>query len=127
MKFVFFPQVYNVIPSISAITGISPERYLWRISIALHLGPRFLIASVYFNYYSSRVKNIVPAEEQEWFTKLVRICYWLNITEISALMGVTYISNQDNYRKFFFLFRIYYYCYFLLCEGVKGGGPIKVK
>ncbi|KAK9738229.1 Transaldolase/Fructose-6-phosphate aldolase [Popillia japonica] len=33
-------HVYNVIPSISAITGVSPQKYLWRLSVALHIGPR---------------------------------------------------------------------------------------
>uniref|UniRef100_A0A0A9XFM9 Post-GPI attachment to proteins factor 2-like n=1 Tax=Lygus hesperus TaxID=30085 RepID=A0A0A9XFM9_LYGHE len=110
-------KVYNVIPSISAITGISPERYLWRMSIALHLGPRFLISSVYYNYYASRVKLIVPASDQEWYTKLVKICYWVNITEISSLMGVTYISNRDNYpvhEKIFITFMISSLVYMLV-------------
>lgn len=40
-------QVYNIIPSISAITGVSPQRYLWRISVAFHVGPRLIIAAVY--------------------------------------------------------------------------------
>ncbi|XP_014244938.1 post-GPI attachment to proteins factor 2-like [Cimex lectularius] len=90
-------RVYNVIPSISAITGISPERYLWRSSIALHLGPRFLIASVYYNYYTKRIKSLTNYDDQIKCFKLVTVSYWLNIIEISALIGVTYISNQDNY------------------------------
>lgn len=51
-------QVYNVVPSISAITGISPQRYVWRISIAFHLGPRLLIGSLYYNYHKQRTAHI---------------------------------------------------------------------
>lgn len=101
--FVF--QVYNVIPSISAITGISPQRYLWRICIALHIGPRLVIASVYHTYYLSLLPTIAPAEQPR-FQRLLRICYWLNITEISSLCGVTYISNRENYRKLLLLLYI---------------------
>lgn len=54
---VCFCQVYNIIPSISAVTGISPQRYLWRICIALHIGPRFLIASVYRTYHRSLLQS----------------------------------------------------------------------
>lgn len=39
-----FFQVYNIIPSISSITGISPQRYLWRICIALHISPRLIVS-----------------------------------------------------------------------------------
>lgn len=94
-------QVYNVIPSISAITGISPERYIWRISIALHVGPRILIASLYYYYYLSLAHNVFPANKFPDLPQLISFLYWLNIIEISALMGVTYISNQDNYRKLY--------------------------
>ena len=66
-----------MIPSISAVTGISPGRYLWRVVIAFHigkkiiffifsesyrysdflifLGPRILIAAVYYNFLMSFV------------------------------------------------------------------------
>ena len=43
-------QVFNVVPSISAVTGISPGRYLWRVVIAFHLGPRLLIVSTYYHF-----------------------------------------------------------------------------
>ena len=45
-----FPQVFNVVPSISAVTGISPGRYLWRVVIAFHLGPRLLIVATYYHF-----------------------------------------------------------------------------
>ena len=50
MKFISFFQVFNVVPSISAVTGISPGRYLWRMVIAFHLGPRLLIVSTYYHF-----------------------------------------------------------------------------
>lgn len=110
-------KVYNVIPSISAITGISPERYIWRISIALHLGPRFLISSVYYKYYLSLMQYLRPISDQIKYSRLLTISYWLSIIEISALVGVTYISNQDNYpvhEKIFILFMISSLVYMLI-------------
>ncbi|XP_073990468.1 post-GPI attachment to proteins factor 2-like [Rhodnius prolixus] len=110
-------RVYNVIPSISAITGISPERYIWRISIALHVGPRILIASLYYYYYLSLAHNVFPANKFPDLPQLISFLYWLNIIEISALMGVTYISNQDNYpihEKIFITFMVSSLVYMLI-------------
>ncbi|XP_059484321.1 post-GPI attachment to proteins factor 2-like [Neocloeon triangulifer] len=101
-------KVYNVIPSISAITGISPQRYLWRICVALHIGPRIVIALVYNTYYLSRLPNI-PVEHQAKYKRLLSICYWLNVIEIASLLGVTYVSNRENYplhEKMFICFMI---------------------
>ncbi|GBP43675.1 Post-GPI attachment to proteins factor 2-like [Eumeta japonica] len=102
-------RVYNVVPSISAITGISPQRYLWRISIAFHLGPRLLIGSLYYNYHKERASRIADEKARKEATKLSLACYWLNLMEIFALTGVTYVSNRENYfvhEKIFIVFMI---------------------
>uniref|UniRef100_A0A8D8SQE3 Post-GPI attachment to proteins factor 2-like n=1 Tax=Cacopsylla melanoneura TaxID=428564 RepID=A0A8D8SQE3_9HEMI len=93
-------KVYNIIPSISAVTGVSPQRYLWRTSIALHLAPRYLIAIVY-NVQMSAIL---------WQHKvIVSISFWLSIVEVSSLAGTTYISNLDNFplhEKLFIVFML---------------------
>ncbi|KAK7874484.1 hypothetical protein R5R35_001569 [Gryllus longicercus] len=99
-------RVYNVIPSISAITGISPQRYLWRICIAFHIGPRVVIASVYRSYYRQLLSLSKHATDAKAI-RLLDVCFWLNVVEIAALCGVTYISNRENYpihEKIFILF-----------------------
>lgn len=92
-------QVYNIVPSISAITGVSPQRYFWRFSIALHIGPRIPIAFVYKNYYRAQLARHAPslAAKTGWLINLILV---LNCIEIASLGGVTYISNRENYRKF---------------------------
>ncbi|CAL7949123.1 unnamed protein product [Xylocopa violacea] len=102
-------RVYNVLPSISAITGISPQRYLWRISIALHIGPRLIIANVYHSYYYKILKAIEDVPSRIMGCRLLNLCYWLSIAEVAALCGVTYISNRENYsvhEKIFIAFMI---------------------
>ncbi|XP_075234556.1 post-GPI attachment to proteins factor 2-like [Lycorma delicatula] len=101
-------RVYNIIPSISAITGVSPQRYLWRTCVAFHIGPRFLIASIYRSYYSSLLE-LLPTSIMQYASKLLLLCYWLNLIEIGALCGVTYISNKENYpihEKIFIIFML---------------------
>jgi len=96
-----FFQVYNIIPSISSITGISPQRYLWRIVIALHISPRLIIAFVHKNYLKNHVLSKISDQNQlVEATRLASIVHWLNLIEISALAGVTYVSNKENYREF---------------------------
>ncbi|KAJ2950366.1 hypothetical protein O0L34_g8607 [Tuta absoluta] len=102
-------RVYNVVPSISAITGISPQRYVWRICVAFHLGPRLLIGSLYYNYHKERSQHIVDDKARSLATKLGEVCYWLNLVELSALTGVTYVSNRENYyvhEKIFIVFMV---------------------
>lgn len=102
-------KVYNVLPSISAITGISPQRYLWRISIAFHIGPRLLIAGVYHSYYYNIATALEDVALRITGCRLSNLCFWLNIAEVAALCGVTYISNRENYamhEKIFIVFMI---------------------
>ncbi|XP_050521020.1 post-GPI attachment to proteins factor 2-like [Daktulosphaira vitifoliae] len=98
-------QVFNVIPSISAITGITPQTYLWRIAVAFHVGPRMVIAQVYYNYFISKISK----SDKVINFILIHVCYWLNMIEIVTICGVTYISNRENYpihEKLFILFML---------------------
>ncbi|KAG8189016.1 hypothetical protein JTE90_014530 [Oedothorax gibbosus] len=98
--------VFNFCPSVSAITGISPQRYVWRISVALHSTPRLLLASVYYSHYLRKSKN-VEDESKSFYKNIVKMNYWFHVTEIMALIGVTYISNKENYpvhEKIFIIF-----------------------
>ncbi|KAL7744205.1 hypothetical protein ACLKA6_009176 [Drosophila palustris] len=108
-------RVYNIVPSISAITGVSPQRYFWRFSIALHIGPRIPIAFVYKNYYRAQLARLAPSlvPKTSWLITLILV---LNCIEIAALGGVTYISNRENYpvhERIFITFMICSLCYML--------------
>ena len=95
-----FFQVWNVIPSISSITGISPQRYLWRIVIALHISPRLIIAYVHKNYLKHHVlSKITDRTRLVQATTMASIVHWLSLIEICALAGVTYVSHKENYRE----------------------------
>lgn len=122
-------KVYNVIPSISAVTGISPGRYLWRVVIAFHIGPRILIAAVYYNFLMSFVPLVastaskastiskasaastattstvagstasatVTSSEAEWLTKLLKCCYYLQLSEVLGLCVISFVHNREHY------------------------------
>ncbi|XP_077559081.1 post-GPI attachment to proteins factor 2-like [Haemaphysalis longicornis] len=101
-------KVYNFCPSVSAITGISPQRYAWRIGVALHTGPRLLLASLYPGYYGRRAARVAPAR-RALFGRLTWATYGLHVAEALSLVGVTYVSNRENYpvhEKIFVLFML---------------------
>ena len=100
-----FFQVYNIIPSISSITGIRPQIYLWRSIIALHLSPRLVIAYVHKNYLKHHVLSKIQDKNQyAQAARLATIVHYLNLIEIAALAGVTYVSNKENYRELHFTY-----------------------
>ncbi|XP_074651178.1 acyltransferase PGAP2-like [Tubulanus polymorphus] len=111
-----FCKVQNFIPSISAITGIAPQRYVWRVCIGLHSTPRFLVAFMYWNYFLTQMRHVAP-EHRSIFKVLLRITFWLNVTENACLIGVTYVSNVENYplhEKIFIVFMVASIAYMIL-------------
>ncbi|XP_071526368.1 post-GPI attachment to proteins factor 2-like [Panulirus ornatus] len=108
-------KVYNFLPSISAVTGVSPQRYLWRVAVALHISPRLLVAWVARAYYTALAAH-VPVVRRPAYLTLVDAAFYLNLTELATLCGVTYISNKENYpvhEKLFTLFMLVSLVYML--------------
>lgn len=112
-------EVRNYIPSISAVTGIPPQTYLWRICIALHSAPRFAVGFMHYNYYLKRL-NFIKENQRGLFKHLIRLNFWLNTIENSCLVGVTYVTNRENYpvhEKIFVVFMVASLCY-MLCNTI---------
>lgn len=106
----------NVIPSISAVTGILPQAYVWRICIGLHSTPRLAVGIMYYNYYKERLRLISP-QYHSLYRSLVQLNFWLYNIENACLVVVTFISNKENYpihEKIFILFMVSCNCYMLL-------------
>jgi hypothetical protein len=114
-----FLQVFNVVPSISAVTGISPGRYLWRIVIAFHIGPRILIVSTYYHFLLAFLEKAAEADgggggEREktkeenktsplvqLVAKLLKSIYYLQMVEIVGLCGISFIHNREHYGMYY--------------------------
>lgn len=101
-------NVTNTIPSVSAVTGIKPQAYVWRICIGLHSAPRFFVGIMYYNYYKQYAYNI--SQKYRWiYYKLLHLVFWLYTIECSCLLAVSCISNKENYpihEKIFVVFMI---------------------
>ena len=90
----------NSIPSASAVTGIKPQAYVWRVCIGLHSAPRFFVGIMYYNYYKQHAYSI--GENYRWlYYKLLYLVFWLYTIECFCLLAVSCISNKENYRKYF--------------------------
>ena len=94
----FYPQVKNFIPSISAITGAEPQRYVWRTCIALHSTPRFAVGVIYYNYWLQLIHNIAE-QKHTIFRRLVSVTFWTYTVENACLVLVSFIGNFENYRE----------------------------
>ncbi|ESO93779.1 hypothetical protein LOTGIDRAFT_203082 [Lottia gigantea] len=107
-------QVYNFLPSISAAIGdFRPQVYVWRLCIALHSGPRFLLAMIYYGFHTT----IKLGRSNEHYMTLAAVSSLSHITEIVALLGLSYISSSDNFgihKLFFITFMLCAYVHMVL-------------
>ncbi|XP_076070064.1 acyltransferase PGAP2-like isoform X2 [Mytilus galloprovincialis] len=111
----FRSKVKNYLPSISsAIGGYTPQRYVWRICIALHCSPRFFITAGYYTFntqFNVGIRNNI-------YKFLAGLCAILNSIEILALVVLTNISSIENFsihENSFITFMVTSECY-MLCS-----------
>ncbi|OXA62655.1 post-GPI attachment to proteins factor 2 [Folsomia candida] len=94
--------VRNYLPSLSAaMGGFSLSQTVWRVCIALHAAPRFIVTGMYYRY----LKSIVFGRHVIW---AATACL-LNVLENLGLIGLTYVSSKENYRiheKCFIIFMV---------------------
>ena len=76
-------NVPNYLPSVSASIGAySPQKYIWRLTIALHSAPRYLVSMTYYKLFHSSTCLLT-----------------LNCVEVSSLLGLSIISSTENFGK----------------------------
>jgi len=92
-------HVPNYLPSISAaIGGCMPEKFIWRVGIALHCLPRIILfpPALHKHY-----KNTQSGQEYNlttwWFWLLNLLTNVSQVAENGALLTLTYISSTDNF------------------------------
>ncbi len=101
-----------------------PEKFIWRVGIALHcLPPIFISPTIFYKHYketqSGRRYNLTTW----WFWPLNVINCILQVVENGALLTLTYVSSTDNLGKVQFSPDTYFYrSYPGWCVCVWGGG-----
>ena len=88
-------QVPNFIPSISAVMGgHTPERYIWRLLMALFSFPRLFDGLLYYNFFSLSLSN-----RMTWYRWLNRTVLFLHLWQYVSLFQLSYISSKENFSK----------------------------
>ncbi len=107
-------QVPNIVPSISAVIGgVTPERYVWRFGMALFGIPQIFNSFLYYNFFGE-----CSLASEKWYRVLNRIVWLLFVVQNLALLGLTYVSSIEYFRKFLcsFLYRNYCTIYYGFCS-----------
>jgi post-GPI attachment to proteins factor 2 len=81
------------------VIGVSPGKYIWRMAIALHCFPRFLVASLYHQQFRSSLTQLRGQSTGKTFLlrQLIRVNTSLELCELFGLILVSYISSKENY------------------------------
>ncbi|XP_033741997.1 post-GPI attachment to proteins factor 2-like isoform X1 [Pecten maximus] len=107
-------RVANYLPSISsAIGGYTPQRYVWRICVALHCSPRLMVAVAYYNFHT----QVHVGQKNSLYQSLSALTSLLHILENLALVGLSFISSSENHgahEKLFVTFMVTSLLYMLL-------------
>ncbi|XP_071786278.1 post-GPI attachment to proteins factor 2-like [Asterias amurensis] len=105
-------RVYNFLPSISAsIGGFTPQRYIWRVAVAFHTTPRFLFAFMYYNWHRQGTQNW---NKNSKYRTLCQANLGVNLAELCCLLGLTYVSSEEDYKtheKCFIFFVVFGFIY----------------
>lgn len=88
-------QVPNIVPSISAVIGgNTPERYIWRLGMALFSFPRILDAFLYHNFFSGS-----PGSGRQGSSLLNGLVWLLHIGQYLSLFTLSYVSSTEYYGE----------------------------
>lgn len=85
----------NVVPSISAVTGgVTPERYIWRLGMALFVGPRLFDGLLYVNFFTH---SLGAAASRTWYKLTNWLTFLLYVGQYLSLLGLSYVSSTENF------------------------------
>ncbi|KAL8605304.1 hypothetical protein ACOMHN_031243 [Nucella lapillus] len=86
-------KVWNLLPTISAaIGGFTPQRYVWRVCVALHASQRLMVAAAYCTFHSS----VALASHSALYRALCRLVSLLSLAEVLSLVGLSMISSSES-------------------------------
>lgn len=94
-------KVPNIFPSISASIGnYEPQRTIWKSAIYIHAPLRLFIIYLRWDYYSNLIsQNCIF---------VVKLAIFLNVIENISLLGLTYWTSSEYYRKLNSCFSYYF-------------------
>jgi len=95
-------QVWNVAPSISSSIGIlAPQKYVWKICIALHSAPRLLLCKMYHKHMQTVLNKVASVQRLALFTCV------LNVAEVFSLLLLSVVPSTEDYFLHTFCFGLF--------------------
>jgi len=85
-------NVWNAAPSISASIGnFAPQKYVWKVCIALHSAPRLLICQMYHTYMQRVLRRVNFVQQMVLFTCV------LNVAEVFSLLLLSVVPSVEDF------------------------------
>ncbi|KAI1729069.1 frag1/DRAM/Sfk1 family domain-containing protein [Ditylenchus destructor] len=94
VPFKSFVYIVSGLP-FSALHPIRPERYIWRLLVSIHGGPRIVLAFAFKNFLIS--SPLIPFSSIGWFNWPCYVACFFHLAEIIFLLLLTSISSLDDY------------------------------
>lgn len=88
--------VYDLLPSVDLVTGVSPQRHVWSVALLLDLNPRLVLAFLHWHYLSRRYVLVAPPE-RSLFTLVTHAGLALHVAETLSLSLVSGLRNYQEY------------------------------
>ncbi|KAI1721493.1 frag1/DRAM/Sfk1 family domain-containing protein [Ditylenchus destructor] len=86
--------VPNYLPSVSAaVASYSPERYIWRLLVSIHGGPRIVLAFAFKNFLIS--SPLIPFPSIGWFHWPCYVACFFHLAEIIFLLLLTILHKTS--------------------------------
>ncbi|XP_023339380.1 post-GPI attachment to proteins factor 2 [Eurytemora carolleeae] len=85
-------NVWNIAPSISASIGhFTPQKYVWKLCIALHSAPRLLLCQMYHTYM---FKNII---REKTVQQMALLSCTFNVAEVFSLLLLSLVPSIEDF------------------------------
>jgi len=85
-------DVWNVAPSISASIGhFTPQKYIWKLCIAVHSAPRLLICQMYHTFMYRNISR------QPFVQQAVLVCCSCNVAEVFSLLLLSIVPSIEDF------------------------------
>ena len=83
---------YNVLVTAASIGNFAPQKYVWKLCIAMHSAPRLLTVLLYHNHLNRVL------DKSENTKQLIFMCCFFNVVEIFSLLLLSIVPSVEDFH-----------------------------